>query len=840
MARGKISIALMCSSKFYIILIIAISAFLCSKVGAADGLRKRDYTRFSYYAVEVLKDSLISPKEIATLLNVTYEGPIGELENHYLFSFPKTISSEKKLNKRGSSLNNIELSERDDSVIKRWNSLRHKRSLAKRSFQIVNNIISVEKQKLRRLHKRIPAPPHIPAPNPEDLANHQKPLDVESLAASLGISDPGFKYQWHLVRCDSITGKGVVVALVDDGLDMYSEDLKDSYFAEGSYDFNDHNPTPKPKLSDDQHGTRCAGEIAAQRNDVCGVGIAWDAKVSGIRILSAEISDADEAEALNYKYHQNHIYSCSWGPPDDGQSVEAPHGLILKAMINGIENGRSGKGSLYVFASGNGGANDDNCNFDGYTNSIYTITVGAVDRNGGHPFYSERCSALLITTYSSGSGSYIYTTDVGQRVCSTTHGGTSAAAPIAAGIFALVLEVRPDLTWRDMQYLALTSAVPFDLGDDDWSMTAAGRYFSHKFGYGKIDAYKIVRNARTFKNLEPQTSIETEIININQRIPMDDEGLLSSVEVFQSQLDSVNFSRLEHVTVTVNIDHTRRGDIEVDLISPKLVRSKLAFPRRFDVHRAGLENWTFMSVKHWDESPVGVWTLQVRDRNNPNDWGVFINWTMKFWGEKKKVGEVPLPSSATPTASTVTKVSEPSTTSTTPSETASTETPLEDTNTDSVVKVIKNSNWHYAIIGMGTALVLAGLVYYGKRCFCAKRNKKREGYEFAVLSEDDGRFGDEDLIPLGSGKQLITSREIFAAFGDSDEEEDDEKSQVVYDNVYMDAYKDDVPEEINEDEETIIQGEGSGSGSTTSVEGGKEQHPLQTPLAAKKHGDNDT
>lgn len=76
-------------------------------------------------------------------------------------------------------------------------------------------------------------------------------------------------------------------------------------------------------------------------------------------------------------------------------------------MLKGIKDGRGGKGSLFVFASGNGGANDDNCNFDGYTNSMYTITVGAVDRLFAHPYYAEKCSALLVTTFSSGSGSYI-------------------------------------------------------------------------------------------------------------------------------------------------------------------------------------------------------------------------------------------------------------------------------------------------------------------------------------------------------------------------------------------------------------------------------------------------
>ena len=87
--------------------------------------------------------------------------------------------------------------------------------------------------------------------------------------------------------------------------------------------------------------------------------------------------------------------------------MDAPGILIKRAMLNGVQNGRDGLGSIYVFASGNGAGNEDNCNFDGYTNSIYSISVGAIDRKGLHPYYSEKCSAQLVVTYSSGSGDAI-------------------------------------------------------------------------------------------------------------------------------------------------------------------------------------------------------------------------------------------------------------------------------------------------------------------------------------------------------------------------------------------------------------------------------------------------
>jgi kexin len=135
--------------------------------------------------------------------------------------------------------------------------------------------------------------------------------------------------------------------------------------------------------------------------------VAYKSKVAGVRILSGPISDVDEAASLNYGFQNSSIFSCSWGPPDDGKSMEAPGYLIEKSMVNGITNGRGGKGSIYVFASGNGASHEDQCNFDGYTNSIFSVTVAAIDFKGLHPYYSEPCAANMIVAYSSGGGQHI-------------------------------------------------------------------------------------------------------------------------------------------------------------------------------------------------------------------------------------------------------------------------------------------------------------------------------------------------------------------------------------------------------------------------------------------------
>jgi hypothetical protein len=64
--------------------------------------------------------------------------------------------------------------------------------------------------------------------------------------------------------------------------------------------------------------------------------------------------------------------------------------------------GRKGRGSIFVWASGNGGRSRDHCSCDGYTNSIYTISISSTAESGRKPWYLEECSSTLTTTYSSG------------------------------------------------------------------------------------------------------------------------------------------------------------------------------------------------------------------------------------------------------------------------------------------------------------------------------------------------------------------------------------------------------------------------------------------------------
>ncbi|CAO3594041.1 unnamed protein product [Absidia cylindrospora] len=606
---------------------------------------KRDPSR-QYYTLHFPQGHLDDAthqyaRDIAHSLGTQYEGQAGELKTYFVVSSTTENSPLEKQSTTSSG------DDTDNPIVASFHQQKHQ-ALAKRwgdtHTLLWSKVQRIDKQKLKKRSKRAVIPP---AP----VLNAGK-LVLEDAQASLGIMDPGFTKQWHLVNQEhtgndinvtsvwkqGVTGNGTIVAILDDGVDYKCRDLKDNFYAEGSYDFNDHVDLPTPMLWNDYHGTRCAGQIAASKNDACGVGIAYHSKVSGIRILSGEITDVDEAAALNYKFQENDIFSCSWGPTDDGKTMEAPNGILADAFVNGIENGRGGKGTVYVFATGNGGNAGDNCNFDGYTNSIYTITVGALDHADKHPSYAERCSAQLVVTYSSGGGKSIYTTNHGSAECTDIHGGTSAAAPNAAGIFALVLSVRPDLTWRDMQHLCVQTALPVDLKDDDWKKLPSGRMYNHKYGYGKLDTWAIIEAAKVFKNVNKQTHLELPISMNKTKIPdttadKHKKPLQSVVQVTQDMITAAGLLRLEHITATVNIEHQRRGDIQIVLQSPNKVESELAAVRVGDASSDGIDNWKFMTVKHWEENPLGNWTLLVYDEINADSTGHMLNWTMTLFGE---------------------------------------------------------------------------------------------------------------------------------------------------------------------------------------------------------------
>ncbi|MCP9260068.1 Furin [Dirofilaria immitis] len=103
------------------------------------------------------------------------------------------------------------------------------------------------------------------------------------------VYDRGFDHNVREAWDLGYTGKGVVVTILDDGLERTHPDIAPNYDAKASYDVNDRDEDPTPRYDytdENRHGTRCAGEVAAIfNNSLCIVGIAYNARIGGTTLF---------------------------------------------------------------------------------------------------------------------------------------------------------------------------------------------------------------------------------------------------------------------------------------------------------------------------------------------------------------------------------------------------------------------------------------------------------------------------------------------------------------------------------------------------------------------------
>mgnify|MGYP001166654003 FL=1 len=462
-------------------------------------------------------------------------------------------------------------------------------------------------------------------------------------------NDTYFSEQWHLENTgqdngvsgedvnitgawNSVRGTGVVIGVVDDGLEWDHEDLSANYESNLDYDYCNYDSDPMP-ASWDAHGTAAAGVAAAIGNNGVGVsGAAPDASLAGLMLIACGNSDTDEGNALSHLNNDIDIYSNSWGPSDNGQTLSGPGPLMIAAFEDDAYNGRNGLGNIITWAAGNGLSSDDDSNLDGYANSRFTISVTAVDHDGDQTNYGEPGANVLVSAPSDGSGVGITTTDnegnsgYTNGDYTSNFGGTSSATPLVSGVIALMLEANSNLTWRDVQQIIVESARKNDPNDSGWNTNGAGHEFNHKYGFGVIDAGHAVSLAENWTNLGPEVNISSGTITVSQTIPDDepDNPVVSTHTVSESLI-------VESVDIIFDADHSYRSDLDVTLISPDGTESELVNYFAYRDSGNNYNEWQFNSVQHWGEVSAGTWTLEVYDDGNQDE-GTWNHWEIVIHG----------------------------------------------------------------------------------------------------------------------------------------------------------------------------------------------------------------
>lgn len=476
-------------------------------------------------------------------------------------------------------------------------------------------------------------------------------------------TDPYYTQQWHLANTAhedvnveptwamGVKGEGVKVAIVDEGVDLAHEDLKQNIAPGDSHDYLGNAPV---RLA--EHGTCVAGLVAAR--DLNGVGLRGVAPRANLRSfnLLQDLTSANEKDAMTRQMDVVAVSNNSWGDAWDSTGLLTfADPQWLQGVTRGATEGRGGKGVVYFWASGNGadpadGPVDDS-NFDSQANSRFVIAVGGVGRDGKRPTYAEPGANVLIvaptegndlvslvTTDITGSAGYNAGGDVNEHPnpsYSSTMNGTSGSTPVAAGVGALVLQVRPELSYRDVRRVLAMSARKCDASSAGWATNGAGLHVHHSYGFGVVDATAAVALARTITPVGAELTASAGPATPALQVPDNDAtGVTSSLT-----LSNTGIGHLEVVEIEVTATHARSGDLEVTLSRAGGVSDVLhpqhtcLDPSNGSATCATMDAFVFTSMRHLDEPADGTWTLTVKDRRSGTV-GTFASWTLRVFGRQ--------------------------------------------------------------------------------------------------------------------------------------------------------------------------------------------------------------
>lgn len=263
---------------------------------------------------------------------------------------------------------------------------------------------------------------------------------------------------------DYSQGKGILVAVIDSGVNLDHSDLESNIRGEKSF-------VSASADDNDGHGTHCAGIISAIKDNGIGIaGVAPKAYIMPIKVFrDGEATTDNVVRGIYYAKEKGaKVISCSFGGPKSLTMRSAVlyayrQGCIIVAAAGNIQLGSSPRSTSYHPASIPG-----------------VLTVAAINRYGDRASFS--CFGRCVDVAAPGVD--IYSTINGDDDRYGYKSGTSMACPHVAGLAALIWSAKPDLTNR--QVIRIIKQTATDIDTYGWDI---------KTGYGLINAERAVREA---------------------------------------------------------------------------------------------------------------------------------------------------------------------------------------------------------------------------------------------------------------------------------------------------------------------------------------------------------
>jgi subtilisin family serine protease len=513
---------------------------------------------------------------------------------------------------------------------------------------------------------------------------HLKNLGQKAYSGLSGIADQDIHLD-QTIR-DGFLGKNIRIAISDSGVYEAHRNLAPNIVGAASKNyFNDYavtrswlgNSSPATNSAGNAHGTAVAGLVGERGwSDLGGRGVAPLASLSGFLFIQAQttLSARGYLTAGLYDNFDGNfdVFNFSWGDP---QCYLAEYDdSFSQKLLSGVTNLRTGRGSVYVMASGNDfyGALKDcyanstgnylgNANSSELATTPFTILVGAINANGVSSSYSSPGSNLWISapggeyglaTTASSFQEYIMpaliSTDfvgcsVGLKTFSaanspfnaggdpnttcehtSTMNGTSGATPQVTGAAALMLSANPNLNWRDVKHIMAVTADQVDASAGPTGHPIAGSsLLGHTYQQGWVT------NAAGYKF---HNWYGFGRVNVDRAVNMA-KTYVSALGIYKStgyKYDSGNINvaapagsaagvtRTLAVTESWSVEsvqvkfseRTCTGNIGLELTSPAGTKSIL-----WNINSGILEtsttNHVLLSNAFYGENSAGTWSLKM-------------------------------------------------------------------------------------------------------------------------------------------------------------------------------------------------------------------------------------
>ncbi len=391
----------------------------------------------------------------------------------------------------------------------------------------------------------------------------RREVELDAAYAPMPVDQYFSRFQWYLENRNTngsqfsadlnvrsawphALGNGITIAIADSGFETNHPDLVVN--ASGSPHFNFETDTPNgfPPTSGAIHGTSVAGLAAAAKDGVGVVGVAPGAKLASWVIIGTNsslssrsfvVDDESLMDMFQYQSNAVQVQNHSWGFPSRQLNSS---GLLPRIGIsNAVSFGRNGLGVVMVRSGGNARLDGGDANDKELTSDPQIVSVGATLFSGRVAPYSSPGACLLVSAIGGEDAFPFVTTDrqgaagysafqmfsdpnFWNFTYAPSFKGTSAAAPQIAGLAALILSARPDLSYRDVQQILIHSGRHWDLADPDLVSNGAGFSVSHNVGFGIPDAGHALRLALDWPNRPAKTNL---LVTLNNSTAIPDAGL---------------------------------------------------------------------------------------------------------------------------------------------------------------------------------------------------------------------------------------------------------------------------------------------------------------------------